>query len=193
MRYSLHFGNDVDASSGHYDVLYKAEDIPPQHHAISNIAIPTYLQYASHPHQEPVYDLGVPDFMMNIPGMSFANPHQAWMSNSSYAGSDFFSTPTPAQPCAQPVSTPVASIPQPQIQPQAVYVSATPSHHHLVAPPLQMPQEMAIRPASHAGLAHASFQHQVSAGPFRPSVWELEPDFVQATSHVPFQTSIFRK
>ena len=41
-------------------------------------------------------------------------------------------------------------------------------------------------------LPQAGFQHQLT-GPFRPSAWELEPEFAQATSSMPFQTSIFRK
>jgi len=173
---------------GHYDLLYKIEDLP-----VPAMAVPTYLQYASHTHHEPVYDLRVSDLMTMIPGMSYANPHQAWMSNSSYAGSDCFAPAAPpiqVQQCTQPLPTPVAHTPQPQIQPQPVYVPATPTH--LVAPPNQLPQEMAIRTVTHATLAHPSFQHQI-AGPFRPSAWELEPDFVQATSQMPFQTSIFRK
>ncbi|KAK5117486.1 hypothetical protein LTR85_008871 [Meristemomyces frigidus] len=169
---------------GHYDILYKVEDLPP---AITTI--PTYLQYSSHTHNEPVYDLGVSDFMTAIPGMSYANPHQAWLSSSSY-GSDLFASSTPVQQCAPPVSTPAPPL-QPQIQPQPVYLSATPPH--LVAPPSQMPQELAIRtvPHPHASLAHAAFQHQLG-GAFRRSAWELEDGFVQATSSIPFQTSQFR-
>ncbi|KAK4539840.1 hypothetical protein LTR36_010301 [Oleoguttula mirabilis] len=166
---------------GHYDILYKAEDLPP---AIA--AIPTYLQYSSHTHNEPVYDLGVSDFMTAIPGMSYANPHQGWMSNSSY-GPDLFGSSAPVQQCAPPVSTP-APPPQPQIQPQPVYLPATPTH--LVAPPSQMPQQMAIRTASHATLAHPAFQ---PGGPFRSSAWELEDGFGQLSSSMPFQTSIFRE
>lgn len=168
---------------GHYDILYKIEDLPP-----AAASIPTYLQYASHTHSEPVYDLGVSDFMTMIPGMSFANPQQAWMSNSSY-GSDFFTTSTPVQQCVPPVPTP-APAPQPQIQPQPVYV--TPAPNHLVAQPTQMSQEMVIRTVPHGNVAHSGFQQQLS-GPFRPSMWELEDGFVQATSQMPFQTSIFRK
>lgn len=167
---------------GHYDILYKAEDFPPP-----PAPMPMYLQYGSHVHDDPVGEVGCPDFMALIPGMSYVNPHQAWMSNSSY-GNDFFATPAPAQQCPPPVPTPA---PQPQVQPQPVYMPATPTH--LVAPPTQIPHEMAIRPVpSHSNLGHAGFQHQLS-GPFRPSAWELEDGFVQATSQMPLQTSIFRK
>jgi len=165
---------------GHYDILYKIEDLPQQPM--------TYLQFGSHVHDDPAGELGMPDFMTMIPGMSFVNPHQAWTSHSGY-GSDFYTSSAPVQQCVPPTPTP-APPPQPQIQPQMVYVPATPTH--LVAPPTQMPQEIAIRTVPHASLAHTGFQHQLS-GPFRPSAWELEDGFVQATSHVPFQTSIFRK
>ena len=170
---------------GHYDLLYMPLDLPP---ASVPAAVPTYLQYESQPHHEPVYDLGVSDFMTMIPGMSYANPHQSWMSNSGYAGSDFF---TPTQHCTQPAATPSAPASQPQMQPQPVYVPATPTP--LVSPPTQMPQELAIRTVPHATMPpHPGPQHQLG-GPFRPSAWELEPDFIQAACHVPFQTSIFRK
>lgn len=156
-------------------------------------SVETYLQYASHPHQEPVYDLGVSDFMTMIPGMSYATPHGAWMSGSTgYASSDFFATSAPVQQCTQPLATPAAPAPQPQIQAQPMY-TATPTQ--LVPPPVQFPQELAIRTAPHAGGMQnlSTFQSQAAGGPFRPSHWELEPDFVQATSSVPFQTAIFRK
>ena len=173
---------------GHYDLLYMPQDLPP---VSVPTAVPTYLQYSSQPHHEPVYDLGVSDFMTMIPGMSYANPHQAWMSGSSYT-SDFYATPGPVQQCTQPAPTPsVAAPPQPQIQPQPVYIPATPTQ--LVPPTTQMPQELAIRTVSFTTVQqNPGFQHH-SSGPFRPSMWELEPDFVQATSQMPFQTSIFRK
>ena len=172
-----------------------AQDLPP-----SSIpaAVPTYLQYASQPHQEPVYDLGVSDFMTMIPGMSYANPNSSWLSGSAggYGGSDFFATPAPVQQCAQPSlatsAAPTAAAPQPQMQSQQPMYTATPTQ--LVPPPVQFPQDLAIRSAPHAPMQSlTAFQHQSAGGPFRPSHWELEPDFVQATSAVPFQTAIFRK
>jgi ubiquitin thioesterase protein OTUB1 len=169
---------------GHYDILYKTEDLPQ---ASAPIA---YLQYGSHTHFEPVQDLGYSDVLSMIPGMSYATQHPVWMSGSTY-GSDFFSSPAPVQQCSQAVATPVTPAPQPHIQAQPTqFVTAAPSH--LVAPPLQMPQEMAIRTAPHASLAPSAFHSQLS-GPFRPSAWELEPDFRHATSQVQYQTSIFKK
>ena len=161
------------------------QDLPP---ASASTTVPTYLQYASQPHHEPVYDIGAPDFMTMIPGMSYANPQQGWSSSSSYE-SDLFGASAPVQQCSQPVPHPSVSAPQPQLQRQSAYGPATPTT--LVPPPSQMPQDLAIRSVPN-GLPHPGFQHQLG-GPFRPSAWELEPNFVQATSQVQFQTSIFRK
>ena len=163
------------------------QDLPP---ASIPAAVPTYLQYASHPHQEPAYDLGVSDFMTMIPGMSYVNPHQSWISSSDYAGSDFFTSPAPVQPCAPPLVTPAAPAVQPQVQP----VYAAPPNQ-LVPPPTQFPQELAIRTAPHAPTTMQSLSslQQQMVGPFRPSAWELEPDFMQATCSTPFQTNQFRE
>jgi len=167
---------------GHYDILYKVEDIPQP-----PAPVPTYLQYSSQTHQEPVFDLGVSDFMTMIPGMSYANAHSGWVSGS-YA-SDFFTT-SAVQQCTQSTPSPVTPAPQPQIQAQAPqYVSAAPTH---LAPPTQFPQEMAIRTVPQATLANSAFQHQLS-NPFRQSMYAVDPEFVHATSQTPFQTSIFKK
>lgn len=167
---------------GHYDILYKAEDIfPPPG------PVPTYLQYSSQPHQDPVYDLGVSDFMTMIPGMSYANASSGWVSGS-YA-SDFFTTSAVSQ-STQPTATPVTPAPQSQIQaqaPQYVPALSTP-----MAPPTQFPQEMAIRTVPQATLTNSTFQQQLSS-PFRHSVYAVDPEFVHATSQTPFQTSIFKK
>lgn len=176
--------------SGHYDILYKLEDVPPP-----IATVPTFFQFGSHTHNEPVYDLDVSDLMTVIPGMSFATPQQGWLSASSYgAASDFFPTPTPAQPCAQPLSTPTAvpAPPPPQMQVRPVYVPPQPVS--MPPPPTQMPQDLTVRTVPHSVSQAVAFpQHPGSGHPFRSSHWELEPDFVQATSHVPFQTAIFRK
>lgn len=153
--------------------------------------VETYLQYATHPDHDPVYDLGVSDCMTMIPGMSYANVHQGWMPGSTgYAGSDFFTTPAPVSQCTQPLATPETPV-QPQIQSQPVYI-ATPAQ--LVPPPVQFPQELAIRSApTTGGQSLSSFQHEATVGPFRPSHWQLAPHFVEATSSAQFQTAIFRK
>lgn len=178
-------------SSGHYDLLYKLEDLPAP---IPQIAVPTYLQFASQPN-EPVYELGVSDFMTMMPGGSYADTAHWGMSSSYGATQDFFNT-TP-QACSQTMPIPSAPAPQTHMHSQSAYIAAsTPTQ--MVPPPTQLVHELPIRNishvshASHASLAHSDFQHQLSGGPFRPSVWQLEPEFMHA-SHLPFKTSIFRK
>lgn len=129
-----------------------------------------------------------------IPGMSYATPQACW-SGSNYGSSDFADGPSPVQPCSQ-ASAPIPMTPivQPQIQPQPVFTQATPTL--LASPPTQITQNMAIRPAPRPGLvpATAPLQQQLAGGgPFRPSAWELEADFMSAHSQLPFTTSIFRK
>ena len=162
----------------HYDLLYKFEDIP---------VITTFFQLSSNPYHEPAHELGFGDFMMNMPGGTYVPPHQAWMSGSSFCDTDFFSNPTPVQHCVKPtIATPA---PQPQMQVQAVrptYAPTTPVH--LVAPPTQMPQELAIRTV---GFTHPSFE-QYSMSQFRPSRYERAP-FVLSTSSISCQTSQFRE
>ncbi|KAK5164317.1 uncharacterized protein LTR77_010012 [Saxophila tyrrhenica] len=172
------------SNRGHYDILYMPSDLPP---VPVPAAVPTYLQYASQPYHEPVYDLGLPDFMTTIPGMSYANPHQAWV-GSSYADSDFFGSSAPVQQCPQPIPAPAVPAPQPQMQAAPVYVPAATAH--LVPPPTQMPEELVIRTVPQANVSsHQGFAPQ-STGPFRPSTWQLEADMSQ---HTPLQTAIFRK
>ncbi|KAK0253740.1 hypothetical protein LTS09_011318 [Friedmanniomyces endolithicus] len=179
---------------GHYDILYKIEDfpLPP---APDPTPIPTYLQFGSQTHQEHVFDIAGMDFLTQLPGMSCVNPHSAWLSGPSYGSgaSDFFASTTPVQHCVQPIPAPAPAptpAPQPQTQPQPVYVVSAVATH-VVPPPNDLSQELAIRTVSHASLANTAFQHQL-AGPFRPSIWQLEEGFVQATSHAPFQTTIFK-
>ncbi|EME86592.1 uncharacterized protein MYCFIDRAFT_162177 [Pseudocercospora fijiensis CIRAD86] len=181
---------------GHYDLLYKPEDLPAP--PPPPAPVPTYLQFGTQTHQEPAYDLGVsamPDFLMTIPGMSYASqPPQAWGMPSSYSTDFTFSAPAPVSACTPAVQTPSAPAPQPQSLPsQPVYVSGS-SPTQLVPPPTQLTHEMAIRPAAmaQAHLGHHDLQSQLGGGPFRMSAYNYEADFMQATSQMPFQTSIFR-
>lgn len=183
--------------SGHYDILYKPEDlpVPPQ------IAVPTYLQFASQPN-EPVYDLGVSDFMTMMPGMSYANSAHWGMSSSYGATQDFFD-PTP-QSCSQTMPTPSAPAPQPHMHSQPAYVAAS-TPPQMVLPPTQLVHELPIRNHSHvsqvshaphasfASLPHSDFTNQLSGGPFRPSRMQLEYEHMHASHHLPFKTSIFKK
>ncbi|QIW99209.1 hypothetical protein AMS68_004727 [Peltaster fructicola] len=170
---------------GHYDILYKIEDIPAP-------PVSTYLQISSHTYNEPVFDLPVADFMTMVPGMSMTNRQHGWISSNSYGGvCDFFPAPTPAQPCATAISTPASSASASTMIPQH---SSYASHQTVLSlPPNHLPaQELTIRPATHSMLQAGLPQIGASGGPFRPSHWELEPDIARATSQMPLQTSIFR-
>ena len=182
---------------GHYDLLYKHEvlALPPQQNLMS-APVSTYLQYSNQSHAEPAYAIGVPDFLTSIPGMSFApTSQQNWMSTGNFSNSDFFS-PAVAQPSPQSLPPPPTTIHQQQVQ-QAQPVYGPLPVQHMMAPPMQMSQELAIRAHPHSQQQHnassPSNAFQQPGGPFRSSIWELQPDFVHVTSQVPLQTSIFRK
>ncbi|GAB7359809.1 hypothetical protein MBLNU230_g6978t1 [Neophaeotheca triangularis] len=175
---------------GHYDIIYKPEDVPPPPAS----EVPTYLQYATHTHHQPADLPAAQDFMTMIPGMSFANPCQDWMSTSSYGNSDFFTPSAPVQQQCNQMTQPIAPTPQEistrqHVESQPVY--APPPAQHMPPPPLQMAQDLVIRPAPHAAVPRASY-HQPLGGPFRPSIWELKPGIMDSTAQMPFQTAIFR-
>ncbi|KAK4983262.1 hypothetical protein LTR50_007340 [Elasticomyces elasticus] len=164
---------------GHYDILYKPEDIQPPMLPPQSAPIPTYFQFAPQP-MDHVYDIGASDFITMIPGMSFANTHAGWMSSSPFGSSGFAPTtlpcqPQPPAPAPTPLYAPPPALPPPPPPPaQISHASdfATPS-----LPPTAMPNHM-----PHMG-----------NDPFRSSIWELERGFPAATTQcLPFQTSIFR-
>jgi hypothetical protein len=192
-------------TSGHYDLLYKYEDVPlpslpPPPPAQESVA--AYLQQnAPHPDYVPIGDFSdATDNLMFIPGMSIA-PSQGWMSGPNY-GSDFFATPfAPVQTCAQTLPSPVAPAPQPQMLQQApiqpAYTSSAQVSH--VLPPTQMPTELPIRstgPMPHVECAvesHSDIQCQLG-DPFRPSVFNSSADgYAQAIPQMPLQTPMFKK
>lgn len=185
--------------SGHYDILYKAADVPQQ-------PIPTQpplqVQLASN------FDDFVPqatashfgDVMNMIPGMPSAGFGQKWASLSY----DFSPSPT-----SQPQITPVQ--PYPSVATPATSVSSshldfmmpshsnhasqyTPtSHHglHLDQPSMTLPIHSAPPPP--VSLERTTSLTVERGGPFRPSMYELEPGFGSVMQAQPFQTSIFRK
>lgn len=174
--------------SGHYDILYKPEDIPPP-------PVATYLQISSHTYNDPVFELPSADFMTMVPGMSMTSRQHGWISSNSCGGlCDFFPAPTPAQPCASTLSTPAPSSAVSSVLPQQHSSFAPRSTAAPVLPQNHPPaQELTIRPAAHSMMQIGYPQMGASDGPFRPSPWTLEADIQRATSHMPLQTSIFRK
>jgi ubiquitin thioesterase protein OTUB1 len=175
--------------SGHYDILYKQEDLPaPPAPAV----VPTYLQYGSQTFYEPASDLnvsGMPDFMTLLPGMSYANQAPFCGVPSSYdsyeSASDFgFNTNGKAPVTACTPTTPSAPAPQSHVAAQSMFAPAsTPAQ--MVPPASQLTHDIDVRTV--APLAHSDF----GAGPFRPSRHTFDSAFMSGSQ--PFQTSIFRK
>ena len=182
--------------------------------------VSTYLQFSSSTHNEPAQPLNpfqsdyndMPDFLTSIPGMSFASPQVGWMACSGF-GSDFMTAPVPIQQCTQPLPTPVAPVSQPQVQPHgqsqsgyipipqssvhagAAYMPTTPST--LSGSPPESVHGLVIRNPPHT-VMHAAVEHPTfssnSNGVFRPSFYEFQPGFAQATSGGWYpETSIFKK
>lgn len=182
-------GTSLTQCRGHYDVLYKPEDMPPP----PAPPVATYLQLSSHTYNDPVFEVPVADFMTMVPGMSMTNRQHGWLSSNSYGGlCDFLPTPTPAQPCASTISTPAPSTAVSTMLPQQS--SFAPRQTALVLPPNHLPtQELPIRSAAHSMMQPTFPQMGGSDGPFRPSHYTLDPDIARATSQMPLQTNIFRK
>ncbi|GAB7351899.1 hypothetical protein MBLNU459_g2441t1 [Dothideomycetes sp. NU459] len=106
---------------GHYDLLYNYEDandvLLTQSH---QVAAPTYLQYAAQ-YAEPFMEIGVPDVMTLLPGMSLVPNQASWMSGSFYGAPEYpAATPLPAQhhttpPVQHHTTPPVQHHPVPHI------------------------------------------------------------------------------
>jgi ubiquitin thioesterase protein OTUB1 len=180
--------------SGHYDILYKAEDFPaPVQHAQPipqqpplNVALANYASGDFVP-----MATNMTEAMNMIPGLYATGIGRGWPS----IPYDYSPSAAP-QPQAAPVPTyapapapvvPMASIHQEYVSP--IHVShlnhhIPPSHHDIrLEPPVTLP----IHPAPPMTIERGT-------GPFRPSVWELEPGLEMGRMSVPsLQTSIFRK
>jgi len=143
----------------------------------------------------------VGDVMNMIPGMypSGVGLGQRWPSLSY----DFSPTPaslpqvTPVQPYA-PAPTPVTPVSASHMDfVTSIHSASTnqynpPSHHsiHLEQPPVTLPIHPPPPPVSIERAAPVCVER---GGPFRPSMYELEPGFGSSMQVQPFQTAIFRK
>ncbi|KAL9083916.1 MAG: hypothetical protein Q9165_008323 [Trypethelium subeluteriae] len=157
---------------GHYDILYKIEDVQQPVHTPHSISAPVYIgAFPQHTQDHTDGARGL-DYLHMIPGVSLVGS----ISPYSYEDSGFPS----------PIST------HPPAMQQTLSVHPIPAHpapaSAYAPPPLQIPTH-------NVGVArlpiHAS-QGQARTGPFRPSIWELEPS-VASGPPPQFTTSIFRK
>jgi ubiquitin thioesterase protein OTUB1 len=201
--------------SGHYDILYKTEDVPQpmQQQQQQQQQQQKQQQQQTVPAQPPLQvnlanytDDFVPtasraaDIMTLIPGMYPTGFGQQWASLSY----DFSASPAP-QPQVAPV-LPYASAPTPATpvsSSQLDYIVPShsshasqynpPSHHslHLDQPPVTL--AIHPSPAPPVSIDRATPATADRGGPFRPSMYELEPGFGSGMQVQPFQTSIFRK
>ncbi|KAF2489043.1 cysteine proteinase [Lophium mytilinum] len=152
---------------GHYDILYKIEDV--QSPIVSQA--PLHVNLAGYTDEFVPMSRGMSDVMTLIPGLYPTGMGQNWPPVSY----DFHPTPVP-QPQMAPVSSyaPVlASTPNQEY--------ANPVHQNV---PLDPPVNMPLNPLMANETARG--------GPFRPSVYELEPGFHSGQAPLQFQTSIFR-
>lgn len=186
---------------GHYDILYKAEDLPaPPQQAPIHVA----LAYGNSHN----FEAASPDatLLSMIPGMYSHNRFQTMDHSFGQrwpATYDFDSTPapqpqiTPVQPYAPaapasiaPVSVAHSDYMSP-LHPSPISHQSPASHHSL-----QMEQQPVSLPFHPAPAQPASIDRaQITVergGPFRPSMYELEPGFGIGEA-LPFQTNIFRK
>ncbi|KAF2440642.1 cysteine proteinase [Karstenula rhodostoma CBS 690.94] len=186
---------------GHYDILYKAEDLPaPPQQAPIHVA----LAYSNN-HS---FEAASPDanLLSMIPGMyshnRFQTMDQSFGQRWAPATYDFDPTPapqpqiTPVQPYAPAPPAPVAPISVPH-QDFMSPLHASPISHHSPGShhSLQMEQQPVSLPFHSAPPPPVSIDRTPitveRGGPFRPSMYELEPGF--GTGEVlPFQTNIFR-
>jgi ubiquitin thioesterase protein OTUB1 len=188
-------------SSGHYDILYKAGDFPaPVHHAQPMQSQPTlHVAIAAGYNDGFMPVASNVNMMAMIPGMYSTGLGQSWPSIS-YP----FESPTP-QPQITPIE-PYAPAPSSAgsvssshqdymspMHPSHATHHTSPNHHsiQLEQPPVTLPIHPAPQPPVSIERAPPVMER---GGPFRPSIYELEPGFGSGQVHaLPFQTSIFRK
>ncbi|KAF3032259.1 hypothetical protein E8E12_003809 [Didymella heteroderae] len=184
---------------GHYDILYTAEDVPsPVHHPAVPQA-PIQVNFANYA-DEFLPQQSRFDVMSMLPGMGGSGGLGGWASLTY----DVNPTPTP-QPVATPVSPyPSASMSAPPITSSLDFVTpisnaqpqySAPRHHsiQLDQPPITLPMHPAPpQPPPPVSIERSAPITVESGGPFRPSMYQLEPGFGFSNQAQPFQTSIFR-
>jgi ubiquitin thioesterase protein OTUB1 len=192
--------SQLTSHRGHYDILYKAEDFPPQIQQPVPAQAPLHVALAGYDDFVPMSS-NMSDVMTMIPGMYPTGIGQRWPSVSY----DHYASPAP-----QPQCTPVQSYATAPTPPVSVTSShqeyATPVHashssqHHPASQHtihLEPPVTLPIHPAPSAPPMSTERRQPMTierSGPFRSSLYELEPDYgIAPVLALPFQTSIFRK
>ncbi|KAF2270788.1 cysteine proteinase [Lojkania enalia] len=185
---------------GHYDILYKAEDIPTPVQQPVPTQAPLQVALAGYTDEFVPMSQNMADVMTLIPGMYPTGLGQRWPSVSY----DYNTSPAPqpqiaavpAYPTAPTPATPVSTSHQEYVTP----VRANPVSHHNPAahhglqlePPVTLPIHPPPPPPPMT-LERTPSMPIERGGPFRPSMYELEPGFGAGRSHsLPFQTAIFR-
>ena len=168
---------------GHYDILYKLEDLPQRVRAppATQQDVLVALQHTSTEHYHSTVPFGLSDY--ELPGMSvYSGPTMGWSASPQYDFATAAVAPPMAEHVPRSVSTPNYA-PTPMISPLS-------SEYFPQPLPLEQP------PSSMSMQAQQSF-HPISVdrgGPFRHSIWEYESNFAPAPSfQSACQTSIFKK
>jgi ubiquitin thioesterase protein OTUB1 len=183
--------------SGHYDILYKAEDIPsPVHHQAVAPQAPLQVNFTNYADEFLPQASNFGDVMSMLPGMG--RPSLGGWASLSY---DCNPSPapqpqvTPVQPFASasmsapPVTSAHLDFVTPIHTSQASQYNA-PRHHsiQLDQPPITLPIHPPPPPPP------VSIERTAPLAVERgPSMYELEPGFGFSSQAQPFQTSIFRK
>lgn len=187
----MHSFANLKKKSGHYDILYKAEDFPVPVQQIPEQA-PLRVALANPYHDSFVAAPSNIDLMTMMPGLYPTGLGQRW-SPVSY---DYDASPAPQAsqvsplqsfPPAPEIVAPTTSSHQDFVPVHAspVVQQAPPNHSiQLEAPPLSLPMQP---PPPSANMERAPLTLE-RGGPFRPSMYELEH-----LHALPLQTAIFRK
>ncbi|KAF2192580.1 cysteine proteinase [Zopfia rhizophila CBS 207.26] len=187
---------------GHYDILYKAEDVPQPAQQPQPVPTQPPLQVAIAGYAEDFVPMSsnMSEVMTMIPGMYPTGLGQRWPSVSyDYNPNPAPQPQMPPVPTYAPTQTPTAQVPsshQDYVSPvHASHVNQhnPPSHHSIqLEPPATLPIHPPPVPPP-ITIERGTPITIERGGPFRPSMYELEPGFHSGQSHsLPFQTSIFR-
>ncbi|KAL1301446.1 hypothetical protein AAFC00_005698 [Neodothiora populina] len=174
---------------GHYDILYKRETSAQPQPPPQGVAAPTYLQYGTYD-EEPIMDVGVPDFLAMMPGMSMVPNQTNWMANPFYPSTESTYSAPPPLPVQHHAPPPTASVAPAYSVPPSVATAtpATPSPSQDFYGSNVSPTET----ATHHGLlfAHSNMARGTN---FRPSQYMSSQSALASSGrNIDFQTSQFR-